>query len=70
MARVISRELEIVGVHGMAVRHYPALLRLVASGAVRPGRLVRRRIGLADAGGALGAMASEGAEGITVIDRF
>jgi alcohol dehydrogenase len=29
-------ELEVVGVHGMAVRYYPALLRLVASGAVQP----------------------------------
>ncbi|MGH2968769.1 MAG: zinc-binding dehydrogenase [Solirubrobacteraceae bacterium] len=70
MARVISHELEVVGVHGMAVRHYPALLRLVASGAVRPGQLVKRRIGLADAGGALAAMGHDGAEGITVIDRF
>ena len=70
MALVISRELEVLGVHGMAVRHYPALLRLVASGAVQPGRLVKRRIGLADAGAALAAMGRGGAEGITVIDRF
>lgn len=68
MARVIARELTLLGAHGMAVRHYPALLRLVASGAVRPGRLVRRRIALAEAAGALGAMGRD--EGITVIDRF
>jgi alcohol dehydrogenase len=67
MATVIGRELALVGVHGMAVRHYPALLALVASGAVRPGALVRRRIGLDDAGGALAAMSGAG---ITVIDRF
>ncbi len=64
MAEVISRELEIAGVHGMAVRHYPALLRLVASGAVDPGRLIRRRIGLEQASDALAAMSGEG---ITVI---
>jgi alcohol dehydrogenase len=64
MAEVIGRELEIAGVHGMAVRRYPALLRLVESGAVDPGRLVRRRIGLEDAPGALAAMRGEG---ITVI---
>jgi len=64
MAEVIGRELEIVGVHGMAVRRYPALLRLVASGAVDPGRLIRRRIGLEDAPSALAAMRGEG---ITVI---
>ncbi len=50
--------------HGMAVRHYPALLRLVASGAVDPSRLVRRRIGLEEASDALAAMAGEG---ITVV---
>jgi alcohol dehydrogenase len=70
MARIISHELEVVGVHGMAVSHYPALLRLVASGAVRPGRLVKRRIALTDAGAALAAMGRDGVEGITVIDRF
>jgi alcohol dehydrogenase len=70
MAKVISHELEVVGVHGMAVRHYPALLRLVASGAVRPGRLVTRRIALSDAAEALAAMGRGGVEGITVIDRF
>jgi alcohol dehydrogenase len=70
MAQVIGRELELVGVHGMAVRHYPALLRLVASGVVQPGALVRRRIALAEAGAALAAMGDGGAEGITVVDRF
>ncbi len=64
LAQIVSRELDVVGVHGMAVRHYPALLRLVASGAVDPGRLIRRRIGLADASEALAAMRGEG---ITVI---
>ena len=71
MGRVIAYELDVVGVHGMAVCHYPALLRLIASGAVRPGRLVTRRIALADAAGALAAMGDGGrAAGITVIDRF
>jgi alcohol dehydrogenase len=72
MARVIARELELLGVHGMAVRHYPALLRLVASGAARPGRLVERRVALGDASDALAAMRRGGpaAAGITVIDAF
>jgi alcohol dehydrogenase len=64
MAEVIGRELELAGVHGMAVRRYPALLRLVASGAVAPGRLIRRRIGLEAVPAALAAMSGEG---ITVI---
>ncbi len=46
MGRVISYELELAGVHGMAVRHYPALLardrgRPARSGAA--GRRDRRR---------------------------
>ena len=66
MAELISRELEIAGVHGMPVRGYPALLRLVASGAVDPARLIGRRIALEEAGAALAAM-DRPAEGITVI---
>ena len=66
MAELISRELEIAGVHGMPVRDYPALLRLVASGAVDPARLIGRRIALEDAGSALAAM-DRPAEGITVV---
>jgi alcohol dehydrogenase len=65
MAELIGRELEIAGVHGMAVRRYPALLRLVASGAVEPGRLVRRRIALEDAPAALADMHGEGITAIT-----
>ena len=52
--------------HGMPVRGYPALLRLVASGAVDPARLIGRRIALESAGAALAAM-DRPAEGITVI---
>src|ERR687893_78927 len=53
------------GVHGMPVRDYPALLRLVASGAVDPARLIGRRIGLDEAGAALAAM-DRPADGITI----
>jgi alcohol dehydrogenase len=66
LAELISRELEITGVHGMPVRDYPSLLRVVASGTVDPARLIRRRIGLEDAGAALAAMDGP-ADGITVV---
>jgi len=66
MAELISRELEIAGVHGMPVRDYPALLRLIASDAVDPARLIGSRITLEQAGAALAAM-DRPAEGITVI---
>ena len=52
MDRVISYELELRGVHGMAVGHYDALLRLVTSGAVDPAHLIGRTIGLDEDAGA------------------
>jgi len=68
MARVIADELELLGSHGMAAHDYPQLLALVASGRLRPDRLVTRRIGLAQAGAALAAMGEPGSgPGVTVI---
>ena len=67
MARVIARELRVYGVHGMAVRHYDALLQAVASGTVAPGRLIGRRIGLDDAGEEVASMSRFAQDGITVI---
>jgi alcohol dehydrogenase len=69
MARVISYELVLLGVHGMAVRHYDDLLRAVAAGTLDPGRLVGRRIGLDEAGTELAAMGEFAQQGVTVIDR-
>ena len=66
--RVISYELELRGVHGMAVGRYDALLRLIASGAVEPARLIGRTIGLDDAGAELAAMGSFAQRGVTVIE--
>jgi alcohol dehydrogenase len=67
MDRVISHELELRGVHGMAVGRYDALLRLVTSGAVDPGRLIGRTIGLEDAGAELAAMGEFAQRGVSVI---
>ena len=68
MDRVIAYELELRGVHGMAVGRYDALLRLVASGAVEPGRLIGRTIGLDEAGDELAALGSFAQRGVTVIE--
>jgi alcohol dehydrogenase len=67
MARVISRELRVFGVHGMAVRHYDALLRAVSAGVVRPGDLVAKTISLDEAGAELESMARFAQEGVTVV---
>jgi alcohol dehydrogenase len=69
MDRVISYELALLGVHGMAVRHYGDLLRAVAAGTLAPGRLVGSRIALDEAGAELAAMGDFAQHGVTVIDR-
>jgi len=68
MGVVLAKELEIHGSHGMAARDYPAMLDLVASGTLQPGRLVGSVIGLAEAGPALAAMSRPATTaGVTVV---
>ena len=52
MHTVISRELEVLGSHGLAAHDYPELLALVTSGRLRPDLLVARTITLDDVPGA------------------
>ena len=68
MDLVIAREIEIYGSHGMAARDYPAMMRLIADGTLRPGLLVGDVIALEDTGRALAAMSKVNATpGITVV---
>jgi threonine dehydrogenase-like Zn-dependent dehydrogenase len=66
---VVAQELEVYGSHGMAAADYPAMLELVASGALRPELLVGAVIGLEEAGDALAAMDGPAAQaGMTVVE--
>ncbi len=68
MDLVIAREIEIYGSHGMAARDYPAMMRLIADGTLRPGLLVGDVIALEDTGRALAAMSKVNATaGMTVV---
>jgi alcohol dehydrogenase len=68
MDLVIARELEIYGSHGMAARDYPAMLRMVVDGTLRPGLLVGEVIELGQVGQALAAMDEPGSgAGMTVV---
>jgi len=68
MDRVIAKELEIYGSHGMAARDYPGLIDLVTAGTLRPDRLVGSVVDLEGAGVALAAMSGPPARaGITVV---
>ena len=70
MGRVISYELELTGVHGMAVRHYAALLAAIADGTLDPARLVGATVPLDRAGEELAAMSGFAGRGATVISSF
>jgi len=68
MDRVLSRELELIGSHGMAAHDYPEMLARVADGRLRPDRLVGRTISLDAAPEALMAMSGPPTvAGMTVI---
>src|SRR5262245_62980728 len=67
---IVLRELTVVGTVGMQAPHFPAMLRMVEAGKLAPGRLVQRRIGLAEVGGVLETMDRYGTVGVTVIDRY
>jgi D-arabinose 1-dehydrogenase-like Zn-dependent alcohol dehydrogenase len=60
MDLVIARELEVYGSHGMAARDYPAMMRMVADGTLRPALLTGDVIGLEGVPQALAAMDGPG----------
>ncbi len=69
LGRVVARELQVLGSHGMAAHAYPDLLALVASGELAPQRLVREVIGMDQAGPRLADLGrpGSGAGGMTVV---
>jgi D-arabinose 1-dehydrogenase-like Zn-dependent alcohol dehydrogenase len=65
MARVLFKELELIGSHGMAAHDYPEMLAAVTAGALRPESLVTRELSLDEAGEALASIGAR--PGIAVI---
>jgi alcohol dehydrogenase len=61
MGRVLAQELQLLGSHGMPASAYPEMLARVADGTLDPGRLLRDRIGLAEAAQRLAALGRPGA---------
>lgn len=68
MDRVIGWELDVLGSHGMAAADYPAMMALIASGALQPQRLVERVVGLEEAAALLPAFDTAAPAGMTVVD--
>jgi alcohol dehydrogenase len=67
MSAVLSAELEVLGSHGLAARDYPQLIAEIRSGALDPGRLIERHVGLADAARLLADGDSTKRPGATII---
>jgi alcohol dehydrogenase len=70
MDKVIAKELEIFGSHGMQAYKYPALLAMIQAGKLSPQKLVGKRISLEESLDELVNMDSFAAIGVTVIDKF
>ncbi|WP_245423996.1 zinc-dependent alcohol dehydrogenase family protein [Methylovirgula sp. 4M-Z18] len=70
MAKVIGRELEILGSHGMQAYRYDAMLSMIAARKLAPEKLVGRKIALDESGAALMAMDAFQGTGVTVISAF
>jgi len=70
MAKVIGKELEIYGSHGMQAHRYGAMLDMISSGKLDPSRLVGNKISLSDAPEALMNMDKFQSVGATVITTF
>jgi alcohol dehydrogenase len=68
--KVIARELEIIGSHGMQAHRYPEMLEMIRKGKLQPRRLIGRRINLADSSTELACISNSDAVGVTVIDSF
>jgi alcohol dehydrogenase len=64
--RIIGRELEIVGSHGLQAHAYPGLLDLIQTGKLDPTRLIDRITTLDEAPAALAAMDLYQGAGITI----
>lgn len=64
---IVGMELEIVGSMGMQARCYPEMLRMVASGAIDPGSLVKEEVPLEEASGVLERMTDYDTLGYSVI---
>jgi alcohol dehydrogenase len=70
MDQVLSKELEIIGSHGMQAFRYVELMEMIEHGKLKPEKLLGEKISLDDAPDALVSMDQFKNVGVTVINRF
>jgi D-arabinose 1-dehydrogenase-like Zn-dependent alcohol dehydrogenase len=67
---IVLKEVSLHGSAGMPAPRFPAMLGMVETGKLKPGKLVHRTIPLEEAGAVVESMERYGTVGVTVIDRY
>ena len=70
MHLVISKELSLVGSHGMQAHRYHEMFEMISAGKLEPQKLIGRTISLEEAPEELPAIGRFKSTGVTVIDQF
>ncbi|MGH9948480.1 MAG: zinc-binding dehydrogenase, partial [Pyrinomonadaceae bacterium] len=68
--KIVARELEIIGSHGMQAHRYPEMLEMIRRGQFSPKMLIGRTLKLSDGISELANMNGFGAKGVIVINSF
>lgn len=68
MDKIISKELEVIGSHGVPAAKYPEMFDLIASGSCDPAKLVTRIVSLEESLGIIENMGTKPPVGVAVID--
>jgi len=67
-ARIIARELEVLGSHGMQAHRYPEMLQMISDGRLRPQQLIGKTVTLDEAPSELMSMDTFRGIGATIIE--
>ena len=67
--KIIARELEIIGSHGMQAHRYPEMLAMLANGRLQPQKLIGKTVSLDEAPAELTEINAFAGLGVTVIDQ-
>lgn len=68
--KIIGRELEIIGSHGMQAHCYPEMLEMIRTGKLEPRKLIGKTVSLEESVAELANMSQFSGNGVTIINRF
>jgi len=67
---LVVKELQLIGTVGMQPHRYPAMLSMVESGKLQPGKLIGRTVPIEQAGEVLASMTQYATIGATVVNQW